>query len=147
MPTLVTYYESQLHHHEGLLPDYMIRKEKEIFPLIEAGFRDAVSSKIPTVAGSDSGMPYTPFGKSSAEELELMVKLGGMAVIDAITSGTLNAARALGLEKETGSIEVGKSADLLVLSKGLDPIEDITVLQQKESIERVYLRGKCVIQR
>ena len=146
MPTLVTYYESQLHHHEGHLPDYMVRKEKEIFPLIEAGFRDAVSNGIPTVTGSDSGMPYTPFGKSSAKEMELMVKLGGMSELEAITAGTLNAARALGLEKETGSVEVGKAADLLILVEGVDPTSDITVLQRKESIERVYLRGQCVIQ-
>ncbi len=73
MPTIVTYYESQLHHNDGDLPEYMVRKEKEIFPLIEEGVRNAVKAGIELVVGTDSGMPYTYYGRSTSEEMELMV--------------------------------------------------------------------------
>jgi imidazolonepropionase-like amidohydrolase len=62
MPTIVTYYESQLHHDDGDLPEFMVRKEKEIYPLIEEGVKNAVKAGVEMVVGSDSGMPYTPFG-------------------------------------------------------------------------------------
>jgi len=146
MPTIVTYYESQLHHDDGELPDYMVRKEKEIFPLIEKGVSDAVKAGIELVVGTDSGMPYTYYGKSTAEEMELMVRLGGASEMTAIMAGTKNAAWSLSMQDKIGTIEKGKSADILVLAPGKDPLEDITILQDKENIRRVFLRGKCVIE-
>ncbi|MFX0107272.1 MAG: amidohydrolase family protein [Candidatus Hodarchaeota archaeon] len=146
MPTLTTYYESLQHHDDGQLPEYMIRKEKELFPLIEDGFRESVKAGLEIVLGTDSGMPYTPFGPSSMEEMELMVRLGGMSEMSAIVAGTKNAAKALSIHKHVGTIEVSKSADLLVLESGLDPLKNIARLQSPESIERVILKGKTVIE-
>ena len=145
MPTLTTFYESLQHHDEGQLPEYMVRKEKELFPLIEEGFRNSVKSGLEIVLGTDSGMPYTPFGPSSMEEMELMVRLGGMTEMDAIVAGTKNAAKSLGIDKYVGTLEVGKSADLLVLESGLDPLKDLSRLQNPESVELVILEGKKVI--
>ena len=146
MPTIVTYYESVIHHDEGLLPEYMIRKEKELFPLIEAGVKMAVKEGVPIVVGTDSGLPYTIFGPSSAEELELLVRMGGMSEMDAIVAGTLNSAKALNIDSTVGTIEAGRSADMLVLASGKNPLKDISLLKQKESIEQVILRGKIVVQ-
>jgi len=146
MPTIVTYYESQLHHDDGDLPEYMVRKEKEIFPLIEEGVRNAVKAEIDLVVGTDSGMPYTPYGKSAAEEMELMVRLGGATEMTAIIAGTRNAARSMNIDSKIGTIEPSKSADLIVLALGKDPLQDITVLQDRESISRVILMGKTVIE-
>jgi len=147
MPTIVTYYESQLHHDDGDLPEYMVRKEKEIFPLIEQGVRNAVKAGIELVVGTDSGMPYTYYGKSTTEEMELMVRLGGASEMTAIMAGTKNAAWSLSIENEVGTIESGKSADILVLAPGKNPLDDITVLQVRENIKKVFLRGKAVIER
>ncbi|MFW9966762.1 MAG: amidohydrolase family protein [Candidatus Thorarchaeota archaeon] len=147
MPTLTTYYESLQHHDEGQLPEYMVRKEKELFPSIEGGFRDSVKAGLEIVLGTDSGMPYTPFGPSSMEEMELMVRLGGMSEMDAIVAGTRNAAKALSIDKHVGTIEVGKSADMLVLENGLDPLKNIACLQDPEAVEMVILEGKAVIKR
>jgi len=146
MPTIVTYYESQLHHDDGDLPEHMVRKEKEIYPFIEEGVKNAVKTGIEMVVGSDSGMPYTPFGTSSMQEMELFVRIGGMSEGDAIVAGTRNAARSLKIESEVGTIEVGKSADLLVLASGKNPLNDISLLRDPMSIEKVYLRGKTVIE-
>ncbi|MFW9805648.1 MAG: amidohydrolase family protein [Candidatus Thorarchaeota archaeon] len=147
MPTIVTYYESQLHHDDGDLPEYMVRKEKEIFPLIEEGVRNAVKAGIELVVGTDSGMPYTYYGKATAEEMELMVRLGGTSEMAAIIAGTLNAAKSMNIDSKIGTAETGKSADILILAKGKNPLEDITVLQDKDSISRVILMGKTVIER
>ena len=141
MPTLVTYYESLQHHDEGMLPDYMIRKEKELFPLIEAGFRIAVEQGIEIVLGTDSGMPYTLFGPSTMEEMELMVRLGGMSEMDAIIAGTRNAARSLNIDSKVGTIEPGKSADIIVLEPNRDPLKDISIMQNSEITEMVILKG------
>jgi imidazolonepropionase-like amidohydrolase len=61
-------------------------------------------------------------GPASHRELELMVS-GGIPVLDAIRIGTLNAATFLGKERELGSIEEGKLADLVLLDA--DPAQDI----------------------
>jgi imidazolonepropionase-like amidohydrolase len=147
MPTIVTYYESQLHHDDGDLPEYMVRKEKEIFPLIEKGVKNAVKAGVELVVGTDSGMPYTPYGKSTGIEMELMVRLGGASEMTAIVAGTLNAAKSLNIESKVGTIESGKSADILVLAPRKNPLKDITVLQDPASIERIILMGKTVIKR
>lgn len=61
-------------------------------------------------------------GPQTHRELELMVA-GGIPEREAIRIGTLNAAIFMGLERETGSIEVGKVADMVLLSA--NPLEDI----------------------
>ncbi|MHA1576721.1 MAG: amidohydrolase family protein [Candidatus Thorarchaeota archaeon] len=144
MPTFVTYYESIQHHDEGLLPDYMVRKEKELFPLMEEGLRNAVKAGLEIVVGSDSGCPYTPFGVSSMEELDLLVRYGGMTEMDAIVAGTKNAARALNIDSYVGTLEPGLSADLLVLKEGQNPLDDISILQEPTNLECIFLKGKRV---
>lgn len=146
MPTIVTYYESQLHHDEGELPEHMIRKEKEIFPLIKTGVQEAVKAGVEIAVGTDTGMPYTLYGKSTAEEMELLVRFGGMSEMDAIVAGTRNAARSLSVDSKIGTIEAGKSADIVVLESGVDPLKDITVLQQLDSFAQVFLKGVPVVQ-
>lgn len=64
-------------------------------------------------------------GYGDQREVELLVE-AGFSPVEAIQIATLNGARFLGVDKETGSIDLGKAADL-VLVKG-DPatrIEDI----------------------
>jgi hypothetical protein len=53
-----------------------------------------------------------------------MLAQGGMTALEAIRAGTLNGARYVGLDKELGSLEPGKLADLVVLEK--NPLADIS---------------------
>jgi imidazolonepropionase-like amidohydrolase len=77
------------------------------------------------VAGTDPVFADVLPGYGLHREVEHLV-LAGLTELEALRACTLDAAEALGLEKELGSIEAGKLADLVVL--GADPTKDITAL-------------------
>ena len=83
-----------------------------------ASLRALHAAGIPIVAGTDQGIP----GYSLHRELEVYVE-AGFTPLEALQSATILAARALGVEKESGSLEVGKRGDVLLL--GGDPLADI----------------------
>jgi len=91
-------------------------------PDIEARFRMAIELGVRIAAGTDVGGNPTHWYGESARELEAYVACG-MTPLDAIASGTLVAAKAIGLDSTVGSIEPGKLADLVVVDG--DPLSDI----------------------
>lgn len=82
--------------------------------------------------GTDAGV--SKHGRN-ADEFELMVKFG-MPPAEAIKAATVNAADLLGLTAEIGTLEPGKSADLIAV-KG-DPLTDVKVLKR---VDFVMVRG------
>lgn len=62
---------------------------------------------------------------------------GGMSPVEALKAGTIAPAQSLGMDRDIGSLEPGKLADLLILSD--DPSRDI---RKSDSIERVMLGGR-----
>jgi len=70
--------------------------------------------------GTDSGV--IPHG-TNGHEFTLMVEWGGMSPMESIMAGTMNAATLLGWEKNIGSLEPGKYADIVAVSG--DPLKDI----------------------
>lgn len=89
--------------------------------------KDAVDAGLLVVAGTDKGVP----GFSLQRELELYVE-GGMTPLEAIQTATIMPARAMGLEKELGTIEVGKRADLVVLDA--DPLAAISNIRTARQV-------------
>jgi imidazolonepropionase-like amidohydrolase len=93
---------------------------------------------IPIVAGSDTGL----IGYGLDRELELYVQ-AGMTPMAAIQTATLTAARAMRLEADSGSIEPGKRADLvLVDGNPLVNISDIRRVVKVVANGRLYDSGK-----
>jgi Tol biopolymer transport system component len=80
-------------------------------------------------AGSDA--PLTPFGMGLHAELALLVDLG-LQPFQVMKMATLEAARALGIDHELGSIEPGKMADLVIV--GGDPLRDISDAVQVRTV-------------
>jgi imidazolonepropionase-like amidohydrolase len=93
----------------------METNEKVIHALYEAG--------VPIVAGSDTGL----LGYGLDRELELYVQ-AGMTPMAAIQTATIVAARAMRLEKDSGTIEVGKRADMILVEG--DPLAKISDLRR-----------------
>ena len=76
-------------------------------------------------AGSDSGFIYQLYGFAFIRELELL-REAGFHPLEVIQSATLNGAEALGISNSTGSIEVGKLADIIVVDE--NPLANLKVL-------------------
>lgn len=75
--------------------------------------------------GSDNGYIYQTYGFGYIRELELL-RESGFHPLEVIRSATLYGAQALGIEKDLGTIEVGKIADLVVVDA--NPLENLQVL-------------------
>jgi hypothetical protein len=89
---------------------------------------------VPIVAGTDQAVP----GHSLHRELELYVK-AGMTPMEAIQSATIVPARAMKLDREAGTIEAGKRADLILVAGRPDrEISDIRKVKTVIAAGRAY---------
>ena len=86
--------------------------------------------------GTDAGV--SKHGRN-ADEFELLVKYG-MPPAEALKAATVNAADLLGLSQEIGTIEPGKSADIIAVTG--DPLQDVTVLKK---VGFVMAQGNVVV--
>jgi hypothetical protein len=75
--------------------------------------------------GSDSGFIFQLYGFAYIREFELL-REAGFHPLEVIRAATLNGAEALGLDKELGSVEVGKLADFVIIDQ--NPLENFQVL-------------------
>jgi imidazolonepropionase-like amidohydrolase len=82
---------------------------------------------VPIVAGTDQAVP----GHSLHREIELYVQ-AGFTPMEAIQAATIVPARAMGIDKETGTIETGKRADVIIL--GANPLDSIQNIRKVEFV-------------
>jgi imidazolonepropionase-like amidohydrolase len=87
---------------------------------------------VPIVAGTDQTVP----GHSLHREIELYVQ-AGFTPMEAIQAATIVPAHVMGVDKETGTVEAGKRADLIVIDG--DPLADI---RNTRNVELVVTGGK-----
>ena len=118
------------------VPPYALRKAREVMADHQASFRLAVESGVRIAMGTDTGVG--PHG-TNAEELERMVE-GGMTPMQAIVATTRSAAECSRIAHLTGTLEVGKRADILGVDG--DPLADITVLQNKDRLPIIIRDGQ-----
>ena len=93
---------------------------------------------VPILAGTDELNPYIYPGFSLHDELSLLVE-AGLSPMGAIQAATLNPARFFGRERDMGTVEAGKLADLVLLDA--DPLADI---RNTTKIRAVVADGKLL---
>ena len=91
---------------------------------------------VPILAGTDTMNPHCLPGFGIHDELALLVD-AGLPPLAALQAATRNAAQFMGQGARRGTIEAGKTADLVLLDK--DPLADI---HNTNSIQAVVLNGK-----
>ena len=108
-------------------------RQKNAAMLREAGIR--------VVVGTDAGASLCRFDEAVHVEMEALVG-AGWTPVEAIHAGTLGSATAVGVEKNLGSLETGKLADVVVV-RG-NPGRSISDVRQ---VEAVFLGGRPVVSR
>jgi hypothetical protein len=101
--------------------------------------RDMHRAGVEFLAGTDTGPNNpVPVGIGLHDELELLVE-SGFTPMEALQTATRNPARYFGKLKDMGTIEPGKTADLVLLSA--NPLDDI---RNTRKIAVVILRGRVL---
>src|SRR4029077_18080308 len=88
--------------------------------------------------GGDYGFAWNPHG-TYAKELTFFVNYVGFTPLETITCATKTGAEIMGRDKEFGTLEAGKLADVLVVDR--DVLADISVLEERSRFIAVIQGG------
>ncbi|MGH9846547.1 MAG: amidohydrolase family protein [Blastocatellia bacterium] len=116
------------------IPEENIAKGRSVLAERDPKIRKAFAAGVKVAFGSDTIFPH----EWAAREFALLVKLG-LTPMQAMRAATINAAELLGLDKELGTIEAGKRADLIAVAE--NPLDNIRVL---EAVKFVMKDGRVV---
>ncbi len=106
-----------------------------------ASLRRALAAGVKIAAGTDAGGHGHP---PNAIEIACLVR-AGMTPLQALRAATGWAAECIGRERDLGTIENGKLADLVVIAG--DPLAEVTILQNPENIALVIKGGQIAVNR
>ena len=143
VPTMTIGRAFQERAQDAGLSEAAIRKGNAVMEVVMENMARAHRAGVKIALGTDCSGNLARAGEN-AWELELMVEIG-MSPMEAIVASTGNAAQAIGLGEVTGTLEVGKKADLILVVG--DPLEDIGILRQKERVRLVMKEGEIVVDR
>ena len=113
--------------------DAMAKRLASAEAMMAANLKRISDAAIPIAMGTDAGNPLTLHGPSVYGEMEAM-QAAGMTPTQVLVAATRGASLAMGADKVTGTLEPGKSADLIVV--GADPIKDIANLRRLRFVMR-----------
>jgi imidazolonepropionase-like amidohydrolase len=135
-PTLLVY----VFHSESKAP-HVRERSRALREHHRESIRRALAAGERVVAGTDAGGHGHP---PNAGELPLLVA-AGLTPMQAIQATTGWAAECVGLEREIGTLEKGKRADLIAVAG--DPLADLSVLADAQRIRLVLKDGVAVVRR
>jgi imidazolonepropionase-like amidohydrolase len=121
---------------------FVLKKMKGLQENCFDTFQKMYKAGVNIAMGTDMG--FDPEMGTNAAELEIYVNLG-MKPLDALLTCTRNAARAIRMDKDIGTLEPGKLADVIAVAG--DPLADIRCLQEKKNIQLVMKEGNVYADR
>lgn len=120
------------------MTDEQKRATQHVLNNMIEGAKQVLANGIPVGIGTDSGCPYiTQY--DMWREVSYFSTYCGVSKEYALYIATLQNAKILGIDGETGSVEVGKSADLIVVEK--NPLEK---LENLKDIQMVMVKGELI---
>ena len=128
LPSLWKFYEPSRQSHGSYWLNWGTEQEvswKENYRLWMTFINEYKNRGGRVTTGSDNGFIYQTYGFGYIRELELL-REAGFHPLEVIRSATLYGAQALGAEKDLGSVEVGKLADMVIIDA--NPLENLQVL-------------------
>lgn len=138
VPTFLPYMNyALLGEQNGQLMDTVLAA-RAIVDTKKERFKEAYDMGLNIAFGRDSGGFLMDQGKFVQEMLYM--EDAGMSKVDIIRSATENAAKLLRVDKETGTIEEGKSADMIILSN--NPLDDLNAFET--SLIGVFMKGNYI---
>jgi imidazolonepropionase-like amidohydrolase len=117
------------------VPPEAVEKTKMVMEAHFASVSKAIGAGVKVAMGTDSGV--TPHGQN-LRELPLMMECG-MSAAEALVATTRTAAELLGIADDTGTLEPGKRADVVVLAGDALDVHDLA-----PRVRRVYQEGALV---
>ncbi len=135
LPSLWKFFEPSLQSHGSYWVNWGTEQEvewKNNYRLWMSFINEYKNRGGRVTAGSDNGFIYQTYGFGYIRELELL-REAGFHPLEVIRSATLYGAQALGVEKDLGTVEVGKLADLAIVNS--NPLKNLQVLYGTGAIE------------
>ncbi len=128
LPSLWKFYAPSRNSHGSYWFDWGTEQEvewKNNYKLWMAFINEYKNRGGRVTAGSDNGFIYQTYGFGFIRELELL-REAGFHPLEVIRSATLYSAQALGMEKDLGTVEQGKLADIVIVDA--NPLKNLQVL-------------------
>lgn len=103
----------------------------ELLVLAQQQLKQAQQAGVKILAGTDTPDSFVFAGSALHDELALYQQ-AGLTPLEAIQTATINPAIFAGMAAETGSVAVGKTADLLLLDH--NPLLDLTTMREPQAV-------------
>ncbi|MFM7329139.1 MAG: amidohydrolase family protein [Bacteroidota bacterium] len=129
VPTLIILEEIVREGAKRGYPEYAIAKATSMAGERRIRMKKAYRAGVNFALGTDA---TSDIHGRNGEEFAYMVEILGATPMESITIGTRNGARLLGVEKDLGTVEVGKLADLVAVPG--NPLSDIRILQKPDFV-------------
>ena len=128
---------------QKLPPEVQIKIE-EVVKEMKINHKLAFEKGVPFAIGTDAGTPGNPHG-TTAFEIINMIENVGMTSTQALQAATIQASKAIKMDRKIGSIEAEKFADLAICNG--NPVEDISILKDTKNLLFVIKDGKIMAEK